>query len=44
VRELWRQTDLGEFTGSFTASFPRHGVRLVRIWRPNDGAKIASND
>jgi alpha-galactosidase len=32
VRDLWRQKDLGEFTGSFTASVPRHGVVLVRIW------------
>jgi alpha-galactosidase len=32
VRDLWRQKDLGEFTGSFTASVPRHGVVLVRVW------------
>jgi alpha-galactosidase len=32
VRDLWRQKDLGESTGSFTASVPRHGVALVRIW------------
>ena len=32
VRDLWRQKDLGEFTGSFSASVPRHGVVLVRIW------------
>jgi alpha-galactosidase len=32
VRDLWRQRDLGDFTGSFTASVPRHGVVLVRIW------------
>jgi alpha-galactosidase len=32
VRDLWRQKDLGEFTGSFTASIPRHGAMLVRIW------------
>jgi alpha-galactosidase len=32
VRDLWRQSDLGEFSGSFHASVPRHGVVLVRIW------------
>ena len=32
VRDLWRQKDLGEFSDSFTASVPRHGVVLVRIW------------
>jgi alpha-galactosidase len=32
VRDLWRQKDIGEFTGSFTASVPRHGVVLLRIW------------
>jgi alpha-galactosidase len=32
VRDLWRQKDLGDFTGAFTASVPRHGVVLVRIW------------
>jgi alpha-galactosidase len=32
LRDLWRQQDLGEFTGSFTAAVPRHGVVLVRIW------------
>jgi len=34
VRDLWRQKDLGEITGSFTAKVPRHGVLLLRI-RPN---------
>jgi len=32
VRDLWRQKELGEFTGSFTAAVPRHGVELVRVW------------
>ena len=31
VRDLWRQKDLGGFSGSFTAVVPRHGVVLVRI-------------
>jgi len=31
VRDLWRQKDLGTFTGSFTTPVPRHGVVLVRI-------------
>jgi alpha-galactosidase len=33
VRDLWRQKDAGKFAGSFTASVPRHGVCLVRVWR-----------
>jgi alpha-galactosidase len=31
VRDLWRQQDLGKFSGEFKASVPRHGVVLVRI-------------
>ena len=31
VRDLWRQTDLGDFTDRFQATLPRHGVVLVRI-------------
>jgi alpha-galactosidase len=31
VRDLWRQKDLGTFTGSFSAEVPFHGVVLVRI-------------
>ena len=29
VRDLWRERDLGTFSGSFTARVPRHGVSLV---------------
>jgi alpha-galactosidase len=32
VRDLWRQKNVGEFDTSFTASVPRHGVCLIRIW------------
>jgi alpha-galactosidase len=32
VRDLWRQKDLGTFENAFTASVPRHGVVLVKIW------------
>jgi alpha-galactosidase len=32
VRDLWRQKDLGIFKNSFSASVPRHGVILVRVW------------
>jgi alpha-galactosidase len=32
VRDLWRQKDLGKFANSFTATVPRHGVVLVRVW------------
>jgi alpha-galactosidase len=31
VRDLWRQKDLGKFSGEFTAKVPRHGVVLVKI-------------
>ncbi|HYG34589.1 MAG TPA: NPCBM/NEW2 domain-containing protein, partial [Clostridia bacterium] len=31
VRDLWRQMDLGSYTGQFAASVPRHGVVLVKI-------------
>jgi alpha-galactosidase len=32
VRDLWRQKDSGEFDTAFTATVPRHGVVLVRVW------------
>ncbi|HEY3915611.1 MAG TPA: NPCBM/NEW2 domain-containing protein [Verrucomicrobiae bacterium] len=32
VRNLWRQANAGEFRNSFTATVPRHGVCLVRIF------------
>jgi alpha-galactosidase len=31
VRDLWRQKDLGAFTGEFSATVPSHGVVLVKI-------------
>ncbi|HLP75328.1 MAG TPA: NPCBM/NEW2 domain-containing protein, partial [Candidatus Paceibacterota bacterium] len=31
VRDLWRQQDLGKFTGQFESKVGRHGVVLVRI-------------
>ena len=31
VRDLWAHKDLGQFTGSFTADVPTHGVVMVRI-------------
>ncbi len=31
VRDLWRQRDLGSFTGQFQAAVPRHGVVLVKV-------------
>ena len=31
VRDLWRQQDIGEFTGSYTAKVPPHGVVLVKV-------------
>jgi alpha-galactosidase len=32
VRDVWRQRDLGEFTGEFETSIPYHGVKLIRIY------------
>jgi alpha-galactosidase len=32
VRDLWRQKDLGKFKDSYTATVPRHGVVLVKVW------------
>jgi alpha-galactosidase len=32
VRDLWRQKDLGGFNEKFTASVPRHGVVMIRLW------------
>ncbi len=31
ARDLWRQHDLGSFTGSFSPQVPPHGVILVRL-------------
>jgi alpha-galactosidase len=32
VRDLWSHTDLGSFTGSYTASsVPSHGVTMVKV-------------
>lgn len=38
IRDLWRQTDLGNFHDAFATQVPRHGVVLVRIW-PEPNAK-----
>lgn len=31
VRDVWRQKDLGDFTGSITTRIPHHGVMLFRL-------------
>jgi hypothetical protein len=31
VRDLWSNTNLGNFTNSFSASIPAHGSRLLTI-------------
>ena len=32
VRDLWSHTDLGSFTGSYTASsVPSHGVAMLKV-------------
>jgi alpha-galactosidase len=32
VRDLWRQKDLGSYSGSFEAEVPRHGASMLRLW------------
>lgn len=32
VRDVWRQQDRGTFAGQFTATVPRHGVVLLRVY------------
>jgi alpha-galactosidase len=34
VRDLWRQKDLGNFSGRYECEVPRHGAVLIRIERP----------
>jgi alpha-galactosidase len=34
LRDLWRQSDLGEFSGSFEAVIGRHGVVMLRMAKP----------
>jgi len=31
ARDVWRQRDLGTFTGTYTADVPYHGVVLIRV-------------
>ena len=31
VRDVWRQKDVGMYSGSFAARVPAHGVVLVRV-------------
>jgi alpha-galactosidase len=31
VRDLWRQKNLGTYSGLFQATVPRHGVALLRL-------------
>jgi alpha-galactosidase len=33
VRDLWRQEDLGKYQNSFSATVPRHGVVLIKVWK-----------
>jgi alpha-galactosidase len=32
VRDLWRQNDIGEFSGYLAAEVPYHGVSFFRVW------------
>jgi alpha-galactosidase len=32
VRDLWRQQELGSFTGNHAVKVPYHGVVLLRVW------------
>ncbi len=34
IRDLWRQKNLGAFTGTFATEVPPHGVMLIRISPP----------
>jgi alpha-galactosidase len=34
VRDLWRQKDLGQADGKFTATVPAHGVVMLKIGTP----------
>ncbi|MCC6695673.1 MAG: NPCBM/NEW2 domain-containing protein [Candidatus Hydrogenedentes bacterium] len=38
VRDLWRQSDMGEFSGKFEATVGRHGVVMVRVSRPDNNS------
>lgn len=40
VRDLWSHSNLGDFTGSFSATLPVHGSRLLRI----TPADVAANN
>ena len=31
IRDLWRQKDLGTFSGKFTATVPSHGVVMIKV-------------
>lgn len=35
LRDLWRQKDLGDFTGSFKTEIPHHGVKMLRMYPLN---------
>ena len=35
LRDVWRQKDLGEFSGSFKTEIPNHGVVMLRIFPGN---------
>jgi hypothetical protein len=37
VRDLWSHTELGVFQGSFGATVPAHGARLLRLRTPFGG-------
>ena len=42
VRDLWSHTALGSFTGSFSASLPKHGSRLLRVTPRSGGATTST--
>ncbi|MBI5010115.1 MAG: alpha-galactosidase, partial [Bacteroidia bacterium] len=35
VRDLWRQKDLGDYSGKYTSLVPVHGVVMLRLWPSN---------
>ena len=41
VRDLWKHSDLGSSTGTFTATLPAHGSELLRV-TPTGGTKYTA--
>ncbi len=44
VRDLWRQKDLGQFDGRFTATVGRRGVVMIRVGQPVEVTEVDEDD